>query len=33
VSVHNVDLFKISLNGLNFEQLNKTSTKQTFAAL
>jgi len=33
VSVHNVDLFKISLNGLNFEQINKSSTKETFAAL
>jgi OOP family OmpA-OmpF porin len=33
VSVHNVDLFKISLKGLNFERINKSSTKETFAAL
>jgi OOP family OmpA-OmpF porin len=33
VTVHNVDLFKISLNGLNFEQINKSSTRETFAAL
>lgn len=33
VSVHNVDLFKISLNELHLQPTNKPSTKETFASL
>jgi len=33
VSVHNVDLFKISINGLPGDQDNKITSTGTFASL